>query len=145
MDTVLPPLESAVKFLTLLVRSSASYSAIAMAHSALSCFLNPFEGAPFGLNVLVKRLMKGVFENKPTLPKQISTWDVNTVLKELELRTLTDRLTLKEFTLKLCMLLALCSGQRIQTLQSLKTMPDAMQLSDTKCTFFVNSLLKHSK
>ena len=57
-----------------------------------------------------EKLMKGVSENKPTLPKQISTWDVNTVLKELELWTQTDRLTRKELTLKLCMLLALCSG-----------------------------------
>ena len=74
---VLPPLESAVKFLTSMAHSSASYSAVAKACSALSCFPNPFEGAPFGQNVLVKRLVKGVFINKLTLPKQISTWDVN--------------------------------------------------------------------
>ena len=69
-----------------------SYSAGAMAHSALTHFIDPFEGVPFGENVLVKRLMKGVFENKPTLPKQNSTWDVNTVLKEMESWTLTDLL-----------------------------------------------------
>ena len=52
--------------------------------------------------------------------------------------------SLKELTYKLCMLIALLSGQRSQTIQSLQITPDAMQLTDTKCTFHVNSLLKHS-
>lgn len=89
--------------------------------------------------------MKGVFEKKPALPRCKNTWDVNIVLKELETWIPTEKLTLKELTYKLCMLIALLSGQRCQTIQALQITPDAMQLTDSKCTFHVNSLLKHSR
>ena len=88
--------------------------------------------------------MKGVFEKKPALPRYKNTWDVNIVLKELETWIPTEKLTLKELTYKLCILIALLSGQRCQTIQALQITPDAMQLTDSKCTFHVNSLLKHS-
>ena len=89
--------------------------------------------------------MKGVFEKKPALPRYKNTWDVNIVLKELETWIPTEKLTLKELTYKLCILIALLSGQRCQTIQALQITPDAMQLTDSKCTFHVNSLLKHSR
>ena len=89
--------------------------------------------------------MKGVFEKKPALPRYKNTWDVNIVLKELETWIPTEKLTLKELTYKLCMLIALLSGQRCLTIQALQITPDAMQLTDSKCTFRVNSLLKHSR
>ena len=38
----------------------------------------------FGCKELVKRLMKGVFEQKLALPRYKNTWDVNIVLKELK-------------------------------------------------------------
>ena len=47
--------------------------------------------------------------------------------------------------MKLCMLIALLSGQRCQTLQALKTDSVCMELSDKKCMFYVHFLLKHSK
>ena len=79
--------------------------------------------------------MKGVFEKKPVLPRYKNTWDVNTVSKELESWISTEKLTLKELTYKLCILIALLSGQRCQTIQALQITPDAMQLTDSKCTF----------
>ena len=97
----------------------------------------------FGCKELVKRLMKGVFEKKPALPRYKNTWDVNIVLKELETWIPTEKLTLKELTYSL--LFALLSGQRCLTIQALQITPDAMQLTDSKCTFRVNSLLKHSR
>ena len=99
-------------------------------------------GAAFRCNELVK---KTVFEKKPALPRYKNTWDVNIVLKELETSIPTEKLTLKELTYKLCMLIALLLGQRCQTIEALQITPDAMHLTDTKCTFHVNSLLKHSR
>ena len=97
-------------------------------------------GAAFRCNELVK---KTVFEKKPALPRYKNTWDVNIVLKELETWIPTEKLTLKELTYSL--LFALLSGQRCLTIQALQITPDAMQLTDSKCTFRVNSLLKHSR
>ena len=47
--------------------------------------------------------------------------------------------------MKVCMLIPLLLGQRCQTLLALKTDFTFMDLSDTKCTFNVHSLLKHSR
>ena len=54
-----------------------------------------------------------------------------------------QKLTLKELSYKLVALLALLSGQRCQTLHSLSVA--SMKLTDSKCVFFVDSLVKQSK
>ncbi|WP_419584126.1 hypothetical protein, partial [Thiolapillus sp.] len=137
VDKVSPPLTAAVNFLASLAESDLSYSAVCTARSALSSYLCTYDGVPFGKNELVKRLIKGVFETKPVFPKYNATWDVNIVLKELETWTPIEKLTLKEISMKLCMLIALLSGQRCQTLQALRTGSTCMELSDKKCTFYV--------
>lgn len=136
-------LEVAVNCLASLVECKLSYSAICTARSALSCYLKPFDGLPFGSCALVKRFMKGVFEVNPSLPKWHTTWDVNTVLELLETWAPVEKLTLKEITMKLCMLIAPLSGQRCQTLRALNV--KSMDVQEDKCTFYVNTLLKHSR
>ena len=143
VDKISPPVEVGVNFLASLADVEYSYSAIATARSALSCSLNTFNGVPFGNTTIVKRFMKGMFEQNPSLPKYVCTWDVNSVLEMLELWTHVQNLTFKELTLKLCMLLALLSGQRCQTLQVLDI--SYMDMKDNKCTFYVKSLLKHTR
>ena len=99
-------LTTVINFLTQLVKRDLSYSAVCTARSALSSYLCTYDGAAFRCNKLVKRLMKGVFEKKPVLPRYKNTWDVNTVSKELESWISTEKLTLKELTYKRCMLIA---------------------------------------
>ena len=125
------------------MRDRASLSSVSAARSALSCFLCKYEGVTFGNTDLV-RFIKGTFEQTPIFPKQLKqTWDVNIVLTMLNTLILPDKLTLKELTLKLVMLTALLSGQRCQTLHALDTAH--MSLKDKQCTFFVNSVLKHTR
>ena len=46
-----------------------------------SCFVCKYEGVTFSNTDLVRRFIKGTFEQNPTFPKQLKeTWDVNTVL-----------------------------------------------------------------
>ena len=120
-----------LNLLAQLAKRDLTYSAVCTAHSALGSYLCTYDGAAFGCNKLVKRLMKGVSEKKPVLPRYKNTWDVNIVLKELETWIPTEKLTLKELTYKLCMLIALLLGQRCQTIQALQITPDAMQLTDS--------------
>ena len=54
-----------------------------------------------------------------------------------------EKLSLKNLTLKVVMLMAFLSGQRRQTLRTLSI--DYMQISSDKCVFFINSLLKTSR
>ena len=90
----------------------------------------------------MKRFMKGVFELRLAFPKYTVTWDVDLVLPYLELLFPLDKLTLKELSYNLIMLIALSLGQRCQTLHHL-TLP-FMVLSSDNCVFdFVLDRGKH--
>ena len=81
-------------------------------------------------------LSKGVFEKRPSFPKYSYTWDVDIGLEYVESFYPHDKLTFKELSYKLVMLLALLSGQRCQTLHSLSV--SSMKMSDSKCVFTVD-------
>jgi integrase len=118
------------------------YSAINTARCALSSLLHPFDGEKFGKHEAIKRLMLGLFNIRPTVPRYTHTWDVASVLSYLKtLRPLCE-LNLKMLTLKLAMLLLLVTGQRCQTIVNL----DLQCLSEgTELIFTFNTTLKHSR
>lgn len=65
------------------------------------------------------------------------------VLNMLESWKLGSTLTSKDLTLKVTMLLAILSGQRLQTLKAFSV--KSMTLSDTKCVFQINTPLKTTR
>ena len=132
-----------MNFLDMLFNAGLSYSAICVAKSALSSYLDSKDAAQFGEHKQVGQFIKGVFEKRPALPKYSSTWDVNTMLQYLELHYPHNELTLKELSYKLVMFLALLSGQRCQTLHCLSV--SSMKKSDSKCVFTMDVLLKQSR
>ena len=83
-----------------------------MARSALSGYVDISECDSLGEHPLMKRCIKGVFEQRPSLPKYTFTWDVDVVLMYLENLYPHDKLTLKELTYKLATLLAILTTQR---------------------------------
>lgn len=84
--------------------------------------------------------MKGVFNTRQPTPKYSEIWDVDVVLQYLELLKPLEKITLKELSLKLVMLLALTSGQRCQTLILL----DTAQMKKTD-KYFLFTLTEHVK
>ena len=52
------------------------YSAVNTARSALSSVITLRDDSSFGKHPMVKRLLKGVFEDKPSLPRYGKTWDL---------------------------------------------------------------------
>lgn len=114
-----------------------------MARSALSGYVDISECDSLGEHPLMKRFIKGVFEQRPSLPKYAFTWDVDVVLMYLENLYPHDKLTLKELTYKLATLLAILTSQRCQTLHSLSLA--MMKMFENKCVFHVDVLLKQSK
>ena len=58
------------------------------------------------------RILRGVSEKRPALPKYAETWDGNVVLDYLTSLPDTGKLDLKQLTLRTVMLLALLTGQR---------------------------------
>ena len=129
-------------FLAELFESGLQYSAVNTARSALSTFLT-VDNVPIGCHPLLKRFMKGVYEERPTLPRYGRTWDVSVVLELLKSWSPLDILSLKRLTLKLAMLLALTTAQRCQTL-SVLCIRDILFL-ENRVEIQVKKLLKHSR
>ena len=137
----MPSISHILDFLAKLMSDGSGYSAINTARSALSGFIT-IDNLPAGQHPLVKRLLKGVFNIRPALPKYCNTWNVNIVLEYLG-KLDNDTLNLQTMTLKLTMLLALVSGQRCQSLASLDL--NDMYSSDDRIVFRFNSLLKQTR
>ena len=97
---------------------------------------NTFENHP-----LVTRLMKGVFESRPTLPRYNSICNLSTVLDFIKTLGPNEELSLKNVTLKCVTLVALLSRQRCQTIHALSGMKE----TDGQIRFDISTLLKTSK
>ena len=138
-----PDIIQVVNFLAYLFEQGASHSAINSARSALSAYLPKCNGNSVGSHPDVCRLVKGAFESRPSLPKYVDTWDVNVVLRHLDSLGSADSLSLKDLTLRTCMLLALVTGQRGHALHSLKTKD--VKIKDSKCILTFSSVLKTTK
>ncbi|KAJ8020009.1 hypothetical protein HOLleu_41830 [Holothuria leucospilota] len=142
INVLRPSVKQVLEFLTMLFRSGLSYSSINSARSALSTLVNPESESTIGGHPLVGRFLKGVYELRP-LPRYKTIWDISLLLNYLRSLHPLDVITLKELTLKLVMLIALVSAQRLQTLQLLDT--SSMHVYDDKAVFHVTSHIKQSR
>ena len=64
----------------LFVTSELGYSAMNSARSALSALLKPTDGVSFGKHPMISRLLKGMFRQRPALPKYTVTYDASEVI-----------------------------------------------------------------
>ena len=136
-----------LKFLQSFYNKELSYSTIKTARSALSNYLMgaTFSGTNYTMtnHPFIVRYMKGVFNSRKPSPRYSETWDVNVVLNYMALLCPLDKLSQKEHSLKLVVLLALTSGQRCQTLKFL----DIISIKKTQdyYIFHLNEHIKQSK
>ena len=143
IDPVLPNLNHILNYLAFLFDSGLSYSSVNLAKSALCSVISLPGVENLSSHPLLKRLMRGVFNSRPTVPRYSYTWDVGLVLTYLRSLGATVGLSLKSLTLKLTSLLVLLSHSRVHYIHSLSV--SSMDLQDTHCTFFPTKLLKHSR
>ena len=131
-------------FNDLFYREKASYSAINAARSAMaSCLSLEDSTYTVGTHPLISRYLKGVFQLRTPTPRYGCIWDVQVVLNYLRGLSPASKLSLKALTLKLCMLLALVSAQRVQTIQNFNL--DKMIISEESVELHVDILLKQSR
>ena len=141
ISQVNPKLQQVLHFLTLQSKR-VGYSAVATAQSALSSFIK-VDGVKVGDHPLVARFITGLlFNQKPALSRYSETWDPQIVLNHLKTFPAIDDLSLKQLTLKLVMLMALLSAERVQTLQSLSL--EEMSTLPGKYVFRISSVLKQT-
>ena len=103
-------------FLSHLFDKGLGYSAINTARSALSTFIF-LNGKPIGQQPLVIRLLKGIYNKKPALPKTNVTWDPKIILDFLKKLSPVRSISLLNLSKKLATLLWLLAGQRGQSLE----------------------------
>ncbi|XP_052234247.1 uncharacterized protein LOC127846782 isoform X2 [Dreissena polymorpha] len=141
-NPIKPNLKHVINFLTSLFKQGLSYSALNTARSALSTFLKLCGNINIHDDDILSRFMRGCFNTRPAFPRYQCIWDVNIVLDFLH-SLKTDNLAFLSH--KLCMLFLLVTGQRCQTLHSLKTTD--IQISADKQTIVISpkQLLKHSR
>ena len=137
--------EVVLEFLSYLFHDkNLGFSAINTARSALSSYLVLGDGTQtIGTHPLISKFMRGVFNMRPPAPRYKEIWDVRIVLSYLRKLSPANSLTLKQLTLKLVVLMALTSAQRVQTLQKLRL--DEAKVSDNCAVFYVNEPIKQSR
>ena len=120
-----------------------SYSTLNSYRSALSSTLCPRDGTTVGCDPLVSRLLKGIYNLRPPLPRYSSTWDVSFLTQYLGTLLPLNSLSLKQLTLKTVSLCALCSAGRSQTLGAL-SISNSVQHKES-IQFIVTERLKTSR
>ena len=87
--------------------------------------------------------MRGVFQERPALPRYQNTWDVSTVLECIKMWDPVDTISLKLLTFKITMLLMLLSGQRIQTIHLIDI--DHVEFRKTVVVIRIPGLIKQTR
>ena len=136
---------SAVKVLTYFTElfSTRGYSALNTARAALATIVTLNDGYTIGNHPLIVKFFKGAFNLKPSLPRYTEIWDVHIVFNYLRRLAPATKLGLQDLTLKTCMLVALLTAQRKQTLHLLNITD--MTIKRSKFIFYVKEILKTSK
>ena len=144
IDPVKPPIHVAAEFLAEIFHTTKlEYSALNTIRSAMSAVIEPVNGITFGRQPLIKRILRGVFKERPSLPKYVVTYDVDIVFRYILKQPPLSSTDLKSLSFRVSTLLCILSGQRSQTLGVLDK--DYMHLVDDKCIFFIRTVLKQSR
>ncbi|KAI9550901.1 hypothetical protein GHT06_004520 [Daphnia sinensis] len=109
-------------FLSDYFHSGKSYSTVNVARSMLSSTLSlSSESLELGRNPLVVNLMRGVYNEKPPVPKYTATWDPSVVLMHLEVSAnARNSLSTLQLARKASTLLALTSLSRCADLAAIQ-------------------------
>ena len=106
-------------FLAELFDQGLQHRSINIIRSAVSMTHSQLEGVPIGQHPLVTRLLKGVYNLRPPMPRYSSTWDVGMVTKYLTSLGRNEDLPLKRLSQKLALLMALVEACRTLELKAL--------------------------
>jgi site-specific recombinase XerD len=116
IDIYNPCKSTILSFLTEQFNENCAYGTLNSHRSALSLLL----GNNVGSDDCVKRLLKGAYKQRPSVPKYNHTWDPQIVLNHISHWYPNTSLNLEKITKKLVTLLAVCTAHRVQTLALIK-------------------------
>ena len=130
-------------FLASLYQEGYQYNSVNAYRSAISSVHDKVDGLPIGQHPIIIRLIKGIFNVRPPVPRYSSTWDVQTVLTHLESCGKSENLPLRMLTLKTVLLLAITRPSRTADLSQLNI--TKMRPSSDGVAFLPTTLAKQSR
>ncbi len=128
-----PTVVALAEFLTTLFERGLTYSSINTARSAVSTFSFVSSKSGIGSDPLICRLMKGIFERRPPVPKYSDTWDVGIVLDYLKRLSPVENLSLGDLSHKTVMLCLLLSGKRCNAIHLFTT--EGLKITESSVIF----------
>ena len=126
-----------IEFLTEYFKTGVGYSLVNSARLALPSVIKPVSNVAFGKSPLLCRLLKGVFNIRPALPRYVTTWDVTKVFTFIKSKPSLTNYDLKTLYHRLA------TGQRDQTIKCLNL--DYIKISSDKVALFVPETLKTTR
>ena len=136
------PVSEVANFLAYLHGEGYQYDSVNTYRSAILSVHDKVDGVDVGQHPIITRLLKGVYNVRPALPRYLDTWDVQTVLNYIETLGQSDDLSLKLLSLKTVFLLAITHPSRTTDLSSLNI--SRMQFLSSGVSFLPSSLAKQS-
>lgn len=127
-----------ISYLTLVFQRGVSYQTLNCHRSSLSLII----GNQVGTDDRIKRWFKGVYKLRPLTPKYSSVWDPSRVLSYVCHWYPLNDLSLEKITKKTVMLLVLATGQRVQTINSIRL--NNINLTINGVEIFFTDILKTS-
>ena len=130
-------------FLASLYGEGYQYNSVNAYRSAISSVHDKVDGVDVGQHPIITRLLKGVYNVRPPLPRYSDTWDVQMVLNYIETLGQSEDLSLKFLSLKTVFLLAITRPSRSVDLSTLNL--SRMQSRSNGVSFLPSSLAKQSR
>lgn len=134
-----PTLHEGIEYLEKLFTEGAAKTTINTVRSLLSAFVT-IGGKPFGEHPLVSRMLKGIGNLKPSIPKYESMWDPRQLLSYLQEWGPTESLDVEKLNKRTTCLFLLATGQRLQALGQMKR--GDITWDTNSCTLRYSSKLK---
>ena len=137
------PISEVANFLASLYKEGYQYNSVNAYRSAISSVHDKADGVPVGQHPIITRLIKGIFNVRPPIPRYSNTWDVQLVLNFLQTQGKSETLPLKMLTLKNVFLLAITRPSRSADLSQLDT--SRMRSGVNGVSFIPSTLAKQSR
>ena len=137
------PVSEVANFLASLYQKGYQYNSINVYRSAISSVHEKVDGISIGQHPIITRLVKGIFNVRPPLPRYSNTWDVQIVLNFLQALGKSETLPLKTLTLKMVFLLAITRPSRSADLSQLDI--SRMSVKENGVSFLPSTLAKQSR
>ena len=142
-DPISGPVSEVANFLASLFQEGYQYSSVNAYRSAISSVHDRVDGVTVGQHPTIVRLVKGIFNVRPPVPRYSTTWDVQQVLNFLEAAGEPANASLKALTHRTVFLMAITRPSRSADLSQLNI--DRMKIQSNGVAFIPTVLAKQSR